>query len=70
MKRAESFELYGKRSRSVKCALSFAHGFALQVEAVAGMDDAIEDGVGDGRIVEIGVPLIDWQLTGVTSFSN
>src|SRR6266498_1770270 len=28
------------------------------------MHDAIEDGVGQGRIVEVGVPMFDRQLTG------
>ena len=40
------------------------HRIALEHEAVAVMHEPIEDGVGDGAIVEVGVPLIQRQLAG------
>lgn len=41
-----------------------AHGRAGQLDAVGGVDEAIEDGLGDGRIVEVAMPVGDRDLTG------
>jgi Diguanylate cyclase, GGDEF domain len=40
----------------------FAHALALEGDAVRVVHEAIEDGVGDGRIGNCVVPVIDWQL--------
>ena len=42
----------------------FTHRFALEYEAVAVVRQPIEDGIGEGLITELGMPLIYWQLTG------
>ncbi len=41
-----------------------AQRLAFEREAMTAMHDAVEDGVGQGRIVEVGVPMFNWQLTG------
>ena len=40
----------------------FAHALALEGDPVRVVHEAIEDGVGDGRIGNCVVPVIDWQL--------
>src|SRR5579863_306600 len=42
----------------------FAQGLAVEGEAVRGVDEAIEDGIGDCRIDDHLVPVIDGELTG------
>jgi len=42
----------------------FAHAVTLEREAVSVVDQAIEDGVGDGRIGDDLVPLLDRHLAG------
>ena len=42
----------------------FAHAVALQGEPVGVVDEPVEDGVGDGRIGDRLVPVIDRQLAG------
>jgi hypothetical protein len=42
----------------------FAQGLAVEGEAVRGMDEAVEDGIGDCRIDDHLVPVIDGELTG------
>src|ERR1700674_1289765 len=42
----------------------FAQGLAVEGEAVRGVDEAIKDGIGDGRIDDHLVPVIDGELTG------
>ena len=42
----------------------FAHAVAVQVEAVGIVDEAVEDGVGVGRVADDGVPVLDGQLAG------
>ena len=42
----------------------FAQAVSLQGEAVGVVDEAVEDGVGDGRIADDLVPVIDGQLAG------
>src|SRR6266542_2064071 len=37
---------------------------AFEGETMAAVHDAVENGVGQGRIVEIGIPMFDRQLTG------
>lgn len=44
--------------------LALAHRLAAEGEAIAVVHEPIEDGVGDGTIAEVGVPLIDGQLAG------
>src|SRR5471032_1418210 len=44
--------------------LVVAQRLALEVDPVAAVDDAIEDGVGERRVVEVGVPGLDGQLAG------
>ncbi len=41
-----------------------AHGFALERDAMGAVDETVEDGIGDGGIVEPGVPVLDRQLAG------
>src|SRR5699024_1498250 len=38
-------------------ALALAHGFALDLDGVGVVDDPVTDGVGQGRIVQVLVPL-------------
>ena len=40
------------------------HGPALQVEPMGVVDEAIEDGIGQGRVADDIVPLLDRQLAG------
>ena len=42
----------------------FSHAFALECQPVRVMHEPIEDGVGDGRIGDCLVPVIDRQLAG------
>ena len=39
--------------------LLFAHRVALQRESIAVMNQSVEDGIGQGGVLEIGVPLFD-----------
>ena len=41
-----------------------AHGRAVQFEPDGAMNETVEDGVGQGGIVELAVPVGDRQLTG------
>lgn len=43
---------------------SLAHGVALEGEPVGVVNQTIEDGVGERWIAEVGVPVLDTQLTG------
>ena len=55
-----------RRLRLLLPAFRLAQGLAAEVDAVGGVDDAVEDGVGDGRIPEHGgLPpfLIGWLST-------
>src|SRR5829696_4389304 len=49
----------GLRSRELS-----AQRIALELEAMGIMDDAVEDGVGDGRFADDVVPTIDRDLAG------
>ena len=42
----------------------FAHRVGLEHDAIAVVHEPIEDGVGDGAIPEIGMPLVHGELTG------
>ena len=42
----------------------FSEALAGQLDAVGVMDEAIEDGIGDGWIADDFVPLLDRHLTG------
>ena len=53
MNAAACWCVYVKCSRSVRFWPVFLHGFAFEVDAVAGVNDPVQDGIGDGRIVEI-----------------
>jgi hypothetical protein len=37
----------------------FAHGFSLQIDGVSVVDEAVEDGIGEGRVADEFVPLLD-----------
>ena len=37
----------------------FAHRVALQSESIAVMDESVEDRIGEGGILKVGVPLLD-----------
>ncbi|HUA54675.1 MAG TPA: hypothetical protein VMB81_21025 [Candidatus Sulfotelmatobacter sp.] len=41
-----------------------AQRVAAQLDAVGGVDDAVEDGVGDGGVADQVVPAVDWDLAG------
>src|SRR5579863_721008 len=44
--------------------LELAHAVACESDPVGAVDDAIEDGVGERRLADEVVPIVDWQLTG------
>ena len=44
--------------------LTFSHRIAGEIEAITIVDEAIEDGVGQSRIAEAGMPLLDRKLAG------
>ena len=44
--------------------LELAHAVAGERDPVGAVDDAIEDGVGEGGIADDLVPALDWQLAG------
>ena len=44
--------------------LSFSHRFSGEVEGVGVVDEPIEDGIGQGGIVEVGVPVVHGELAG------
>ena len=41
-----------------------AEGVAPELETMGIVDDAVEDGVGEGGIADHIVPAVDWELTG------
>ena len=43
---------------------AIAQGFTTELDAVGVVNDAVEDGVGEGRIADDVVPLRDGNLTG------
>ena len=43
---------------------TIAQGFATELDAVGVVNDAVEDGVGEGGIADDVVPLRDGDLTG------
>ena len=45
-------------------AADLAHAVSLQLEAVGVVDEAVEDGVGDGGIADDLVPVLDRHLAG------
>jgi len=42
----------------------FPHGFAFQRDGVGVVDQSVEDGVGEGGIAQVFVPVGDRQLRG------
>ena len=67
--------LYLERSRSVKFLLvcrglvgagggAFAHRFSFEMELVGAVHEPVEDGVGEGRIAEVVVPMLNRKLAG------
>ena len=40
--------------------LQLAHGRTVELQPVGVVDEAVEDGVGEGRIADHVVPFIDW----------
>ena len=49
-------------TRGHDLALVLSHGATLQHDAMTVVYEAIQDGIGQRRFIDIGVPLIDWQL--------
>ena len=45
-------------------AFSFAHGFSLEGNLVRVVDEAVEDGVGQGGVANDLVPVVDGNLAG------
>ena len=45
-------------------SMSFSHGFSLQVELAGAVYEPVEDGVGQGRVADGVVPLLDGELAG------
>ena len=45
--------------RAASCFFLFSHRFALEGEVVSGVNDAIENRVGEGWIAQVGVPMLD-----------
>ena len=43
---------------------SFSHRFSFQVELVRAVHESVEDGVGEGRIPDDVVPVLDGELAG------
>ncbi len=54
-------------SRHLLPVWPLAHGVAVQIDAIGGMYDTIEDGICDGRIADDLMPAIDRNLTSVPS---
>ena len=52
------------RFRLVSCGLPFTHGLAIEFEAVGVVDEAVENGVGEGWIADQLVPLVERKLAG------
>ena len=46
------------------CVFGFAHRFALEIEAIGVVDQAVEDGVSNRGVGDDFVPLLDWVLAG------
>ena len=42
----------------------FAHGLTVEFEPVGVVNEAVEDGIGEGGFVDDGVPRIDGELAG------
>src|SRR5512146_222558 len=53
----------GSSADSFRCVLS-AQAVAAELQAVGVVDDAIEDGVGEGRLADQVVPAVDRDLAG------
>lgn len=43
---------------------TFTHGLTFEIELVGVVHQSIENGVGQGRIAEVLMPVRHWQLTG------
>ena len=52
------------RSSLIGLITVFAQAFSLQIDTVGVVDDAIEDGIGDGGIADDVMPFVDRQLAG------
>ena len=42
----------------------FPHRFSFQINGVSVMDEAVEDGIGEGGVADEFMPLLDRQLRG------
>lgn len=40
----------------------FSHGFSFQSQSMRIMDEAVEDGAGEGFVADGGIPLVDGRL--------
>jgi hypothetical protein len=49
-------------SRADAVGASLAHGFAVELDAMGVVDQAVEDGVGEGRLADEVVPAVDREL--------
>ena len=45
-------------------AFVLSHRTAFESDAITVVDEPIEDGVGERRLVDVGMPLIDGELAG------
>ena len=59
-----SVQLAGTASSCGRLAASFAQDLSFQGQAVGVVDQAVEDGIGDGRVADDLVPVLDGQLAG------
>jgi hypothetical protein len=59
-----SIGVIGRSSHHVLPSLLFSEGFAPELDPMGVVDDAIEDGVGQGRIADQIMPSIDRDLAG------
>ncbi len=47
-----------------QACVAFSHGFSSQMYLVGVVDEAIQDGIGQGRIIDEFMPVIDRELAG------
>ena len=42
--------------------MCFSHGFSFQVELIGVVDEPVENGVGEGRVCDDGMPFLHGEL--------
>jgi hypothetical protein len=55
---------YGGDVKPVALGIELAHAFSFQDEAVGIVDEAVEDGIGQGRVADDVMPVLDRNLAG------